>query len=248
MRRLCLLLCCALIGCADDRSVEPCVACKREVSLQAEVCPHCGAPNPSQTRRDRLAAEKEAEAKEQQKQAAAIAMLRDATTIGRELLSDQGRLVLETASNDYALALRGVRELIDDGKDLFSDRGRKVLADIEAAAVAKRAGDQNVKSSYDIISEARYEVTSSRQLLQIGAAFARLKKEIDSLVAMTGDLPSEDHVAEIAFSGAMRDPWSLALKYKIVDAAAGVYVLTSAGPDMQYGTADDPHLEVDITK
>jgi hypothetical protein len=85
-------------------------------------------------------------------------------------------------------------------------------------------------------------------LAQMPQAFARLQKEIDRRYKEGGKLPDEDSIATIAFTGEMRDPWSLALKYQIIDPAAGKYAITSAGPDMQYGTADDPRLEVDLSK
>jgi hypothetical protein len=79
-------------------------------------------------------------------------------------------------------------------------------------------------------------------------ALQRLQREVERLAKQDGKLPDEDAVAQIAFTGAMRDPWSLALKYKILDAQAGKYAISSAGDDLRYDTADDPRIECELGK
>jgi hypothetical protein len=76
----------------------------------------------------------------------------------------------------------------------------------------------------------------------------RLQQEIEGHAKELGKLPDQETIDRLAFTGAMRDPWSLALKVQIVDAETGKYIITSAGPDLTYGAADDLRLECEMGK
>lgn len=50
-----LLLTLFLCGCAQkNKTLEPCIACEAEVSIEADKCPYCGEPVPTKAKRIRL--------------------------------------------------------------------------------------------------------------------------------------------------------------------------------------------------
>jgi hypothetical protein len=125
-------------------------------------------------------------------------------------------------------------DLLDKGQDAISPAGRKALAAYEAAIDAGRGSDA-VKA----LDTARNELVHPK----MPATFERFRMGIERLAKEKGQLPDEDTVAKIASAAGMRDPWSMALKYEIIDAEVGDYKLKSAGPDRSYGTDDDAYLE-----
>jgi hypothetical protein len=178
--RLLLLGVLLLAGCGkDDASLEDCLACGENVSVNAKLCPHCGEPNPSQSIRDAIVKEQ------------------------REELTKK--------------------------------------AAESAAAVKALFGDYEARQA----EEAR---VAQERLAQMPAAYQPLRRVIERLAKEKGALPDEDAVAKVTFDPALRDPWTLPFKFSILDAKSGRYILTSAGPDLSYGTEDDFKLECVLGK
>jgi hypothetical protein len=115
---------------------------------------------------------------------------------------------------------------------------------VEVAQIVEKA--RAAVHSKAVADRARRRTEEMRPLAH--QALQRLQREVERLAKQDGKLPDADTIAQIAFIGAMRDPWSLALKYNIVDAQAGKYTISSAGNDLMYDTADDPRIECEIGK
>jgi hypothetical protein len=202
--------------------------------------------------------------------------LTGAELLGEDLLTSDGRDVLALPEGQQASAMRalldaGKEPFTAEGKRLLSaydkanDKHREALQSLYPDEKLKdvlttrvpTARERTYLEPYervlteieDRINAARAKARSDRMRPQAEKAMQRMRQEIESYAKQHGKLPDEDTATRMAFAGDIRDSWyKLTLKFKILDAASGKYVITSAGPDGSYDTADDPQWEFQVGK